>query len=106
MKAKIKKALQNLYGDFNSLLEAEYEEKVVENILNENWDKKVEWATYNQVIFELKYSIKDDVKVKELQYWLTDKKDPKIVCIEVIKDIKDRTPELQRLYEKITNFYL
>lgn len=104
MKAKIKKALRNLYGDFNSLLEVEYEEKVTQNLLNENWGKKMEWATYNQIIFELKYSIKDEVKVKELQYWLTDKIDPKLVCIEIIKDVKNRSAELQRLYEKISTF--
>lgn len=106
MKAKIKTALRGLYGDFSSLLETEYEERVTQKLLTENWDTKIEWATYNQVMFELKYNIKDDAKVKELQYWLTDKGDPRVVCIEVIKDVKDRTPELQRLYEKISTFYI
>lgn len=106
MKAKIKSALRGLYGDFNSLLETEYEERVTHNLLNENWETKLEWATYNQVIFELKYGLKNEVKVKELQYWLTDKLDPKTVCIEIIKDVKDSSPELQRLYEKISTFKL
>lgn len=104
MKAKIKSALRNIYGDFNSLLEHEYEEKVTQNLLNETWNIKLEWATYNQVMFELKHNVKDNLKVQELQYWLTDKKSPKLVCIEVIKDVKDRTPELQRLFDKIRNF--
>lgn len=104
MKAKIKDALRKVYGNFTTLLENEYEEKVTQNLLNENWGKKIEWATYNQVIFELKHNIKDELKVKELQYWLTDKEASNLVCIEIIKDVKDRTPELQRLYDKIRNF--
>ena len=105
MKAKIKSALRGLYGNFDSLLETEYEQRIVERLLNESWEKKLEWATYNQVIFELKHSLKDEKEVKELQYWLTDKSDPRLVCISVIKDVKDRTPELQRLYDKINTFY-
>ena len=104
MKDKIKTALRNLYGDFNSLLEHEYEEKVANTLLNESWEKKLEWATYNQVVYELKHNIKDELKVQELQYRLIDDNSPKTICIEIIKDVKNRTPELERLYEKINNF--
>lgn len=104
MKAKIKSALRKVYGEFNTLLEHEFEKKVLDNLLNENWENKHEWATYNQVMFEFKHNIKDELKVKELQYWLTDNKTPKLVCIEVMKDVKDRSPELQRLFDKISNF--
>jgi hypothetical protein len=30
--------------------------------------------------------------------------DPNRVCIEVIKDVKHHSPELERLYYKIINF--
>ena len=44
------------------------------------------------------------LKVKELQYRLTEEGNPNDVCIEVIEPVKDRSPELERLYYKIRNF--
>jgi hypothetical protein len=44
------------------------------------------------------------LKVKELQYRLTESVDPNEVCIAVIEDVKDQSPELERLYYKIRNF--
>jgi hypothetical protein len=45
------------------------------------------------------------LKVKEIQYKLTDNLDPKDVIIEVIEPVKSFTPELERLYFKIKSFY-
>ena len=56
-------------------------------------------------IYALKNSIKNTLKLKELQYKLTDSSNPKDMCIEVIFEIKDVSPELNRLYEKIKNLY-
>ena len=33
-----------------------------------------------------------------------DKENPNHACIEVIKEVKIKTPELERLYHKIMNF--
>ena len=63
------------------------------------------WATYNQVLVELKHNIKDMLKVKELQYKLTeDDSNPTISCIDVLDSLKNRSDELERLYNKIRNF--
>jgi hypothetical protein len=53
---------------------------------------------------ELKNTLKDMLKVKELQYKLTENLDPNEVCIEVLETVKERSPELERLYNKIRNF--
>jgi hypothetical protein len=58
----------------------------------------------NKLSLELKHNLKDAVKVKELQYKLTDNQDPNNVCVEVIRDVSHLTPELSRLYHKIMNF--
>lgn len=104
IKAKIRKALKETYGDFNSKLEHEYESKLTENLIIGDMEKKKAWLTYNQVILELKHQLKDMLRVKELQYKLTDEADPNEVCIEVIESVKDRSPEMERLYDKIRNF--
>ena len=104
LKGKIRKALRESYGDFNTDLEGEYRDRITEALLHENLSNKKEWVTYNQVILELKHNIKDNLLVRELLYRLTDKEDPNKACIEVIKEVKTRTPELQRLYYKIMNF--
>ena len=44
------------------------------------------------------------LRVKELQYKLTENLTPNIVCIEILKTIKNKTPELDRLYNKINSF--
>ncbi len=105
IKAKIRQKLVEVYGEpFNSYLEHEYEKKITENLINGDLKSKKEWVTYNQVILELKHNIKDALKVKELQYKLTDNESPSKACIEVIKEVKLLSPELFRLYEKIINF--
>jgi hypothetical protein len=104
LKIKIKTLLREIYGDFISDLEHEYEDKLTENLINGDLEKKKRWLTYNQVIIELKNTIKDNVKVKELQYKLTDDTNPNDVCIEIIEGVGERSPELERLYEKIKNF--
>ncbi len=94
-----------VYGEpFKTYLENEYENKVIEVLVNGDLKSKREWVTYNQVIVELKHNIKDAMKVKELQYKLTDNIPPSQACIEVLCDIKNLTPELTRLYDKINNF--
>lgn len=96
--------MRETYGSFDTYLEHEYEDKITEHLFNDDFDLKKEWVTYNQVILELKHNIKDIIKVKELQYKLTDDIPPNEACIEVISDIKNLTPELNRLYNKIINF--
>lgn len=104
LKTKIRKALRETYGDFQTKLEHEYEVKLTENLIVGSMEKKKAWLTYNQVILELKHSLKDTLRVKELQYKLTEETDPNEVCIEVMEAVKDRSPELERLYYKIRNF--
>lgn len=104
LKTKIRLVLKEHYGEFNSYLEHEYENKLTENLILGNLDNKKAWVTYNQVILELKNTLKDMLKVKELQYKLTDNSDPNEVCIEVLETVKERSPELERLYNKIRNF--
>lgn len=104
IKAKIRITLREQYGDFNTNLEHEYETKLTENLAIGDIDNKRAWLTYNQVILELKHTLKNMLKVKELQYKLTDDVNPNEVCISVIEDVKTQTPELERLYNKIANF--
>lgn len=104
LKVKIRKALRETYGEYETYLEQSYENIIIENLINGNKEKKKNWVTYNQVILELKHSLKDQLLVKELQYKLTDKLDPAEVCIEVLKNVQKMTPELERLYYKISNF--
>lgn len=113
LREKIKKELRESYGDFETYLENRYEEIIIEKLYEENLTKRLSseklrikkaWVTYNQVIIEFKDNLKDMVKVKELQYRLTDKEDPNDVCIRIIKGVKERSPELERLYNKIVNF--
>jgi len=104
IKGKIKQALREQYGDFKTHLEHIYEDKLTQTLANGNIEDKRAWVTYNQVILELKYSIKDNLRVKELQYKLTEDSDPNEVCIEVIQGIEHSSPELERLYYKIKNF--
>ena len=104
IKGKIRKALKEQYGDFSTHLEHVYENTLTENLAGGSIKNKKAWLTYNQVVLELKHSIKDNLKVKELQYKLTENSDPNLVCIEVIKGIQHPSPELERLYYKIINF--
>lgn len=104
VKDKIRQVLREHYGSFDTVLEHHYEEKITNELIEGDYEIRKAWVTYNQVILELKNTLKDMLKVKELQYKLTEDGDPTSVCIEVIKDIKDRTPELTRLYEKIKTF--
>lgn len=104
LKRKIRKVLRESYGDFNSDLEGMYRDKITDALLQEDLETKKEWATYNQVIVELKHNIKDNLRLRELLYRLTDIEDPNNACIEVIKEVQIKTPELERLYHKLKNF--
>ncbi len=104
LKDKIRVVLREHYGEFNTHLEHEYENKLTENLIIGDIEKKKAWATYNQVILEFKNNLKNMLKVKELQYRLTENTDPNEACIEIIEAYQHRTPELERLYNKIINF--
>lgn len=113
LRDKIKTELRKTYGEFDTYLEHKYEETIIEKLYEADGSKtlnedelsiKKAWATYNQVIIELKHNIKDMLRVKELQYRLTDVENPNKVCIEVIQGVESRSPELERLYNKIKNF--
>ena len=103
LKLKIRHVLKEYYGEFNSFLEIEYENKLTENLIVGDYKTKKAWATYNQVILELKFSLHDNLRVKQLQYRLTENSDPNLECMKVIEEVKSLTPELTRLYEKIKN---
>jgi hypothetical protein len=104
LKSKIKKELKKHYGGFDSYLEQKYVGIVTENLINGDFEDKQAWLTYNQVILEFKNNLRNMLKVKELQYKLTDNLNPNEVCINVLEETIDRTPELERLYRKIINF--
>ncbi len=103
LKAKIRNILKEQYGEFNTFLEIEYENKLTENLIVGDDETKNAWVTYNQVILELKFSLNDTLKVKQLQYNLTEDSNPNLECIKVIEEVETLTPELTRLYEKIQN---
>ena len=101
---KIRVKLREAYGGVETYLENTYEEHLTENIYISTVDNKKKWMTYNQVILELKHNLKDMLRVKELQYKLTETKNPSNTCIEVLNSLSNLTPELDRLYNKIRNF--
>jgi hypothetical protein len=101
---RIRTVLREHYGDFTTILELEYENKLITELLEESDNNRDKWATYNQVILEFKESMKDSVHLKELQYRLIDQEDPQSVCVEVLENLDHMTPELTRLYHKIRNF--
>ena len=102
----IRTELQRYYGNFETLLEHHYEEKIVNKLLIEDYSTKHEWATYNQLLLEIKHNLKNILLAKELQYRLTDNENPSQACIDVIKKSIISTPELNRLYDKILSFAL
>jgi len=104
MEQKIRNILREIYGGFNSQLEHEYELVITKALMEEDFVGKHEWVTYNQVVLELKHNLKDSMTLMELQYKLTDKVNPTNACIEVLEKLRDRSPELDRLYHKIRNF--
>ena len=104
IKAKIRIALKETYGEFNTKLEHQYENKLTENLMMGDLEKSRAWLTYNQVILEFKNALKNTLKVRELQYMLTEDLNPNQACIDVMKEVKSQSPELERLYNKIANF--
>ena len=104
LKSKIKDELRKRYGEFDTLLEHQYEKVITEKLFEGPIKDRKEWVTYNQVILEIKHTLKDMTKVKELLYKLSDNSEPNKVIIETIEDIKTFTPELERLYFKVKNF--
>lgn len=104
LKSKIKSALNEVYGNFESGLEVEYESRVTEILLNGDIRHREEWVTYNQVILELKHTLKNMLKVKQLQYELTESLSPRDTCISIIEGLESKSDELDRLYYKIMAF--
>lgn len=103
LKSKIRLLLKEQYGEFNSFLEIEYQDKLTDTLIVGDLETRKAWVTYNQVIIELKNGLKDNLKVKQLLYNLTEESNPNEECIKVIDEVTDLTPELTRLYEKIKN---
>lgn len=103
-KLKIREELRKLYGDFETVLEHQYEEIITEHLSLGSYENRHKWATYNQVILEYKNTLRNMLKVKELQYKLTEALNPKEIVIEIIEGTKLFTPELERLYYKIKSF--
>ena len=104
MKEKIREILREVNGSVDTYLEEKFETKILESVSTKNKKRAEAWLTYNQVILELKNNIKDSLRVRELQYRLTDSENPNKVCLDVLADIKRDSPELERLYYKIMNF--
>ena len=102
MKYKIKKILREHYGKFQTKLELEYENQITKKLHKES--NRKEWATYNQLVLELKHNIKDTLRVKELQYRITGNENPNDVCMDIIENLGTTSPELERLADKIRNF--
>ena len=101
IKDKIKNELNLRYGNFETYLETLYEKKLTNILLYGNLKEKFHWSTYNQLILEIK---NNETLLKELQYNLTDNINPKKACLNILDKIKNKTPEQQRLLEKIQNF--
>lgn len=104
LRDRIKFHLRQSYGDFNTILENQYNNLLTEHLLNNDKNGREVWLTYNQVILELKHSLKNVLKVQELQYRLTDGEYSKDSVIKIIEEVKTTSPELNRLYYKIKNF--
>ena len=104
IKNKIKSVLTDNYGEFSSYLEKLYEEKLTEKLSSDYiLDKKI-WATYNQVVIELKLQFNNDLLLKEFLYIITDDNISNETIIFFIEKIENKTNELDRLYDKIKNF--
>lgn len=104
LRNRIREVLRENYGSFNSLVEQQYVDRITEIFLESNDTEKGEWATYNQVILEFKKTLKNNLKVEELQYRLAESNDPKDDCIKVMTNYETFSPEMQRLYDKINLF--
>ncbi len=104
IKNKIKAVLNDNYGEFSSYLEKIYEEKLTEKLSSDFiLDKKI-WATYNQVVIELKVKLNNDLLLKEFLYLITDDNISNEAILFFIEKIDNKTNELDRLYDKIKNF--
>jgi len=104
MKERIREILRGSYGEFSTMLESQYKNVMLQKLSSKNRNQVRAWLTYNQVILELRDSLKDSLKTKELQYRLTDGENPNMACLDVMSELKSESPELTRLYEKIMNF--
>jgi hypothetical protein len=104
IRENIRFKLNEIYGGFETKLESDYGEFIVDKISVKDSNEKRMWLTYNQLILEIKYGLKNMLLVKELQYKLTDNLNPNDTCLKIIEKINNKTPEIDRLYYKILNF--
>jgi hypothetical protein len=104
IRTRIKTILREHYGEFNSYLEHEYENKITNYLVVGDDEERQAWVTYNQVMLEFKHNLNDRLKVEELQYLLTEDSDPNNNCLTLLETVQIKTPELERLYHKIKNF--
>jgi uncharacterized protein YdiU (UPF0061 family) len=104
IKDKIKTVLKDTYGEFTSFLETEYEVKLTEKLSSNSITERKIWATYNQIIIEVKCNQNNDLILKELLYILTENEINNESILFVIDKIENKTKETDRLFNKIKNF--
>jgi hypothetical protein len=103
IKNKIKSVLTDNYGEFSSVLEMQYIEKLTEKLSSKSAIEQNIWATYNQVILEVK-TYNNHLLLQELLYVLTENEITNDCILNIIDKIEPKTPELDRLHIKIKNF--
>lgn len=96
--------LTTYYGRFKTRLEIEYKYLILNKLLTGDDETRKWWATFHQVALTLKHNVKDELKLKELQYRLTNGEDPILVTTEIISRLGFQDSEINRLYIKIINF--
>lgn len=104
IKNKIKSVLIENYGEFVSVLEVQYFEKLSEKLSSNSTVEQNIWATYNQVILEVKRNFNDTLLLQKLLYVLSDDEITNDYVLNIIDNIEEKTPELDRLHIKIKNF--
>jgi hypothetical protein len=99
---KIQKELESKYGEFETTLESQYKDKFIDNLINGKGKDRLFWTTYHQVILELRNNLCNDLKLKELMYYLTEGDD--VMCLKILESIDVKNKEIDRLYLKIKEF--
>jgi len=103
IKNKIKSILTDNYGEFSSVLEKQYFEKLTEKLSSKSTIEQNIWATYNQIILEVK-KYNNNILLQELLYFLSENEITNDSILKIIDKIEPKTLELNRLLTKIKNF--